>query len=236
MQVMPRNSICHLATRFRLQPRHRYQILHRHMRRDGTTAYLLLHTRRKKFDQTHAPRYPTGAAIKTPCQPFLVITEAIGQLDQQPTFFQSRCLLATAHRTIQQQSLRFTQRPEHRLDRVPAKLLQRGHPLVAIDHQIAIGLLGGHHDDRRLLPAGRQRRQQTAMPLRPMHPQVLQSPFKLVKFQMRHCRPPIRHYTNIEQAESGIARHDPVVSLDLPWNQHDKGITGIASHAAVVHP
>jgi hypothetical protein len=75
---MPRKSICHAAAVFRVHARHRHQELHRHMRRDGAAAHLLLHARRKKFNQSHATRYPTGAAIKTSRQLLLVIAEALG--------------------------------------------------------------------------------------------------------------------------------------------------------------
>jgi hypothetical protein len=36
-------------------PSHRNQELHRHLRRDGAIAHLLLHTLRKQFDQPHPP-------------------------------------------------------------------------------------------------------------------------------------------------------------------------------------
>jgi hypothetical protein len=76
-QAMPRKSLRHATTLFPSQPCHRHQELHRHMRCNCSAAHLLLHTRRKQFDQPHAPRYPTRAAIKTPRQLLLVIAEAL---------------------------------------------------------------------------------------------------------------------------------------------------------------
>ena len=204
-QAMPRNTLRHAATVFRVQARHRHQELHRHMRRDRAAAHLLLHLRGQQLDQTHPPRDPTHAAIESPRQLLLVIPEALRHLRQKPALFQSRGLLAGAHRAIQEQSLRLAQRPDHRLDRVAAKLLQRTDPPVAVDEQIALRLIGGDDDDRRLLPAGRQRCQQTLLTLRPVHAQMLQSPLKLVEFQLHRLRPRRRYPVNMQQVGSGIA-------------------------------
>jgi len=68
-------------------------------------------------------------------------------------------------------------------------LLERRDPPIAVDHQISIRLLGSNHDDRRLLTAGRQRRQQPPLPLRPTHAKVLQTMLKLVEFQPHHTHP-----------------------------------------------
>ena len=120
-QPMPRKTLRHAATVFRAQPRHRHQELHRHMRRDRAAAHLLLHRRRQQLDQTHPPRDPAHAAIEAPRQLLLVIAEALRHLRQQPALFQSRCLLAGAHRAVQKKGLGFAQRPDHRLDRVAAQ-------------------------------------------------------------------------------------------------------------------
>src|ERR1700680_1011240 len=45
--------------------RHGHQEFNRHMRRDRTTADLLLHTFREQFYQCQPARHPTHAAIKT---------------------------------------------------------------------------------------------------------------------------------------------------------------------------
>jgi len=98
-------------------------------------------------------------------------------------------VVARTHRPVQKQGLHFAQRPDHRLDRVPAQLLEGRDSLIAVDHQIFIRLLGLNHDDRRLLTAGRQRCQQPPLSLRPTHAKVLQTMLKLVEFQPHHTHP-----------------------------------------------
>jgi hypothetical protein len=211
-QPMPRKTLRHPATVFRVHARHRHQELHRHMRRDRAAAHLLLHRRRQQLDQAHPPRYPAHTAIEAPRQLLLVIAEAFLQVGQQPALFQSRGLLAGAHRPIQEQGLGLAQRPDHRLDRVAAKLLQRPDPPVAVDEQIALGLICGDDDDRRLLPTGRQRCQQPLLALRPMRAQVLKTPLKLMKFQLHRFRPRRRYPINMHQMESGIVHRQAEVS------------------------
>jgi hypothetical protein len=187
------------------------------MRRDRAAAHLLLHTVRKQFDQSHPPRHPARAAIKTARKRLKPVAEALLQFHQKPTFFQSRFVIARAHRTVQKKSLHFAQRPDHRLHRVPAQLLECGDPLVAVDHQVTVRLLGWNHHDRRLLTAGRQRRQQTTLTFRPMHPKVLQSPLKLMEFQTHDPHP--LDSSTLHQPRSGIARRDRVGSPNPTWNQ-----------------
>ncbi|MHB1699872.1 MAG: hypothetical protein ACYCSN_06985 [Acidobacteriaceae bacterium] len=206
------------------------------MRRDGAVAHLLLHTVGKQFHQPHPPRHPTRAAIETPGQFLQPIAEALLQFHQQPAFFQRRLVIATTHRPVQKQGLHFAQRPDHRFDRVTTQLLERGDPLVAVDHQVTIGLFTRNHDDRRLLTAGRQRRQQAPMPFRPAHAKVLKTPLKLMEFQPHGCRPLNRYQPNMQQTGSGIARRGGVVPPDLQWNQYDMASTGIARSEAVVRP
>jgi hypothetical protein len=81
--------------------------------------------------------------------------------------------------------------------------LSARHPLVAVDDQVRLRLRGGDHDDRRPLAAGRQ---QAPMTFRLMHPKVLQTPLKLVKFQPHPLRS-LRH-SNLHQFSSGIERRD----------------------------
>jgi hypothetical protein len=176
------------------------------MRRDRAAAHLLLHRRGQQLDQTHPPRDPAHAAVESPRQLLLVIAESLRHLRQQPALFQSSGLLAGAHRAVQKKGFGLTQRPDHRLDRVPAQLLQRPDPPVAVDEQIALGLICGDDDDRRLLPTGRQRCQQPMLALRPVRAQVLQAPLKLMKFQLHGSRPRRRYPVNMQQTESRIAR------------------------------
>ena len=140
--------------------RHRHQELHRHLGRDGTLAYLLLHALGKQLDQGQPTRYPTGAAIKPACQLLQTVPEVLLQFRQQPAFFQRRLALTPTQRTVQHQSFGLAQRPDHRLHRVPAQLFERRQALVAVNDQVTVGLAGeGHHHNRRLLARGRQRGQ-----------------------------------------------------------------------------
>ena len=204
------------------------------MRRDGAVAHLLLHILRKQLHQPHPARHPTRAAIKTPRQFLQPVVEALLQFHQKPAFLESRLVVAGTHRPVQKQSLHFAQRPDHRLHRVPAQLLERGDPLVAVDHQVTVRLLGLNHHDRRLLTAGCQRRQQPPMAFRPAHAKVLKTPLKLVEFQTHDTLP--LDSSTLHQIRSGIARRDGVVSPDLPPNQHDMPSTGIARSEPVVRP
>jgi hypothetical protein len=63
---MPRKTLRHAATLFRVHARRRHQEPHRHLRRDGAVAHLLLHRRGQQLDQAHPPRHPTRAAIEAP--------------------------------------------------------------------------------------------------------------------------------------------------------------------------
>jgi len=171
-------------------PRHRHQKLHRYVGRDGAAAYLLLHAFRKQFHQGQAARHPTHAAIKATRQLVQPITETLLQFRQQPAFFQRRLPFRPTQRTIQYQRLGLTQRPDQGLHRVPPQLLQRRQPLVAVDHQVTIRLLGHGHDyDRRLLARSGQRSQQPPLSLRPPHPQLLPAPLQLMKLQSHRQLP-----------------------------------------------
>ena len=203
-QPATRKPLCHAPAVVRLGPRHRDQELHRHMRCDRTVAHLLLHAVGKQLHQPHPARYPTCAAIETPSQLLQPIAEALLQFNQKPALFKCRFVIARAHRSVQKQGLHFTQQPDHRLHRVLAQLLQCRDPLIAVDNQILLWLLGRNHNDRRLLATGRQRRQQPPLPLRPAHAKVPQAKLKLVEFQ-KHVQRSLDNST-LRLAESGIAR------------------------------
>ena len=164
--------------------RHRHQILHRHLRREFSFAYLLLDRFRQQLHQRQPPRHPTGAAVEAACQFIQAIAEALLHLRQQPALFESALLRAEPQRPRQQQRFGFAHRPDRGFHRVPAELFQRGHALVAIDHQVTVRRPGGHHDDGRLLAALSQRRQQPALPVRLADSQMLPSPVELVKLQL----------------------------------------------------
>ena len=145
---------------FEIDARHRHQILHRHVRGDFALAHLLLDSLRQKFDQRQPPRHPTHAAVKPAGQFIQSIAEALLHLRQQPPLLQRGLVLGETQRPLQQQGLGFAHRPDHRLHRVPAQLLERRDALVAVDDQVAVRLaFGGHHYDRRLLPGFGQRGQ-----------------------------------------------------------------------------
>ena len=164
---------------------HRHQELHRHLRRDLALAHLLLNRFRQKLRQRQPPRYPTHAAIEPARQLLQTIAEALFHLGQQPAHLQRALVFAQPQRAVQQHGCSLAHRPHYGLHRVPPQLLQRRHPLVAVDGHVTVRLaFGGHHHDGRLLAHFRQRRQQPPLPCRMSHPQVLPAPLELVKLQL----------------------------------------------------
>ncbi len=186
-EPMRRQRFGHALTVFEARTCHRYQELHCNVGRDRTAADLLLHALRKLIDQRQSTRYPTQTAIETAAQLVQAIAEAMLQFGQQPTFFQCRIPFAPTQRTVHHQRFDFAHRPDHGLHRVPAQLLQRRDPLVAVDDKVTVNLVGDrHHHNRRLLPRTGQRRQQPPLPLRPANPQVPPAPIQLMKLKL-HC-------------------------------------------------
>ena len=175
---------------FRAGTRHRHQILHRHVSGEGAVTNLLLDAGGKQFDQRQPSRYPAHAVIEAARQLLQTIPKALLQFCQQPALFQRRLVLAPAQRAVEHQRLRLAQRPDHRLHRVPAQLLQRRQPLVAVDHQVTIRRVGHrHHHNRRLLAGGGQRSQQPPLSLRTANPQMFSVPIELVKLQSHRQLP-----------------------------------------------
>jgi len=194
-EAMSGQGFGHGLAVLRMGARHRHQVLHGYVGRDHAAAHLLLHALRQQFHQGQPARYPTQATIKAARQLLQPIAKTPLQFRQQPAFFQRRRPFRHAERTIQHQRLGLTQRPDQGLDRVSPQLLQRRQPLVAVDHQVTLRLLGhGHDDDRRLLPRGRQRGQQPPLSLRPPHPQLLPAPLQLMKLQSHRPRPCCSRY------------------------------------------
>ncbi len=180
----------HALTVFQARTRYRHQKLHCHVRRDRAAAYLLLHALRKLIDQCQTARYPTRAAIKATRQLVETVAEAPLQFRQQPAFFQRRLVFCPAQRSVQHQSFDLAHRPDHGLYRVPAQLLQRRNPLVAVDDQVTINLAGDrHHYNRRLLPRSGKRRQQSPLPLRPANPQMFPATIQLMKLHAHRPAP-----------------------------------------------
>jgi len=175
----------HPLAMLRIHPRHRHQTLHRHLRGDLALAHLLLNRFRQQLHQRQPPRHPTRAAVEATRQLIESIAEALLHLRQPPALFQRAFLRAAAQRSRQQQSFGIAHWPDRGLDRVPAELFERGHALVAVDHQVTVAaVLGNNHHDGRLLAAVSQRRQQSALPVRLADSQMLPSPVQLVKLQL----------------------------------------------------
>lgn len=198
---------------------HRHQILHRHLRGELSFADLLLDRFRQQLHQRQPPRHPTGAAVKTACQFIEAIAEALLHLSQQPALFERAFLRAEPQRPREQQSFGLAHRPDGGFHRVPAQLFQRGHALVAVDHQVTVRRPGRHHNNGRLLAAVSQRGQQPALPVRLAHSQMLPSAVQLVKLQLH------RRLLGIEYARSRNWSFPPVgeVCREVPQDQSDTG-------------
>ena len=111
------------------------------------------------------------------------------QRREQPAFFQGTLWFRPMQRTVQHQGLDFAQRPDHRLDRVPAELLESRDALVTVNDQIAIRLIrNGDDDDGGLLSCGGQRRQQLPLPLWIPHAQMFMTAVQLVKLQLHRSQ------------------------------------------------
>ncbi len=210
--------------------RHRHQILHRHLRREFSFAYLLLDRFRQQLHQGQSPRDPTGAAVEAARQFIQTIAEALLHLRQQPALFERTLLRAEPQRSRQQQGFGFAHRPDRGFHCVPAQLFQRGHALVAVDHQVTVRRPGGHHDDGRLLAAIRQRRQQSALPVRLADSQMLPSPVQLVKLQLHRRSLGVQYAGGWSWSFSGNGE----VGWEVPLDHEDTGGSGLLRHAGLV--
>ena len=165
--------------------RHWHQKFHRHLRQHLAFAHLLLNGFRQKLHQRQPPRYPAHAAIEPARQLVQPVAEALLQLRQQPTLFQRTLVFRQAQRAVQHHRRGLPHRPHHRFHHVPAQLFQRRDPLIPVNDYVTVGLLfGRHHHDGRLLAHFRQRRQQSPLPRRMVHSQMLPTPIELVKLQL----------------------------------------------------
>ena len=165
--------------------RHRHQKLQRHLRRDPALAHLLLNGFRQNLHQRQPARYPAHATIEPARQLLEPIAKALLQLGQQPTHLQRGLVFAQPQRAVQQHGRGLAHGPYHRLHRVPAQLLQRRDPLVAVDNHVTVRLVfDRNHHNGRLLPTVGQRRQQSPLPRRMAHSKVLPAPIELVKLQL----------------------------------------------------
>jgi hypothetical protein len=118
--------------------RHRHQKLQRYLRRDPALAHLLLNGFRQNLHQRQPARYPAHATIEPARQLIQPIAKALLQLGQQPTHLQRGLVFAQPQRAVQQHGRGLAHRPYHRLHRVPAQLLQRRDPLVAVDDHVTV--------------------------------------------------------------------------------------------------
>jgi hypothetical protein len=180
-----RKSLGHAGAVLGAGTRHGHQEFHGYMSREGTPADLLLHAFREQLYQRQAVRYPTHTAIESARQLLQAVAEALLEFRQQPAFFQSAVAFRPTQRAIQDQRFRFAQGPDHGLDRIAAQLFQGRHALIAVNDQIAVGLVGHrHHDDGSLLSRSGQGSQQLPLPLRIPHAQMFITAVQLMKFEL----------------------------------------------------
>ena len=166
-------------------PQHRHEKLHCRLRRDLPFAHLLLNSLRQKLHQCQPPRHPRHAAIEPSCELIQAVAETLLQLLKQPAHLQRGFVFGKAQQTVQQHGRGLAHGPYHRFHCVPAQLLQRGDPLIAVDDHVPIRRAFSRHDhNRRLLTAVRQRRQQPPLPSRVVHAQMLPPPVELMKLQL----------------------------------------------------
>ena len=191
-EAIPGKCIGHALAVVGIGARHRRQILHRDMSGDLAGTNALLDGFGKLFHQSQSARDPAQAAIKPACQILQAVAEALLQLLKQPTLFQRCFLFGQAHRTIQDQGIRFVHVPDDGLHRVLTQLLQSRHPFVAVDDQIPIRVIGNRHDhNRRLLSRGCQGCQQPPLSFRIPNAQMLITAVELMKLQL-HWPFPLR--------------------------------------------
>src|SRR5436190_2482642 len=118
-------------------------------------------------------------------------------------------------------------------DRVPAQLLQRGHPFVAVNHQVPGAVVGrDHHHDGRLLAAVSQRCQQPALLLGVANSQVLPAAVQLVKLQLHGCWLGIQYVPSRDW--SFPANWE--VGWELLPDQADTGGSGLSWRGGLVLP
>lgn len=185
--VLLRENLRHALAMFHVDARHRGQIPHGDLRGDAPFADLLLHRFRQRFHQRQPACDPTRAAVETPCQFFDRAAVLFFQLREQPALFERAFRLAVvAQRMNQQQRFGFAHCVKNQsLDRIAPQLLERGDPLVTIDHQILF--LAWDYKNRRLLARFSQRRQQLPESRRVADPEMLQAAVQLMKLQrLRH--------------------------------------------------
>lgn len=210
----------------RIDTRRRGQIAHGDLRSDVAVAHLLLDRFRKRFHQRQPARHPRRTAVETPREIVDCVAEFGFHLRQQPALFERRFRLAVhAQGTDQQQGFGFAHRVQNDgLDGVSPQLFKRGDALVAVDDQIARGLLDD--DDGRLLAGLSQRRQQPPEPGRVADPEVRQAAVQLMKLErLRHG---FQYAPAADWSFAAMAGCCREVLLD----QRDSRATGLSRRAA----
>ena len=135
--------------------------------------------------------------------------EALFHLRQQPALFQRAFLRTETHGSRQEQGVGFAHRPDNGVDRIAAKLLERGDALMAVDDQIAV--VGLDHDDGCLLSALSQRGQQAALAERVAGSQIGPTAVELVKLQV--------HEVEYARLRNSSFRVGGEVRRNVPLNQ-----------------
>lgn len=133
---------------------------------------------------------------------------------------------AHAERAFQQQRVCFAHVPHHGLDRVATQRLERGDAFMAVDDEVAVGLM--NDDEGRLLAGFSQRRDEAALLARVADPEAVQAAVQLMKFQ--------RLWHGSQYAPVGIRSFSPGVGCcqEPYWDQRDSGRIGLSRRAGVV--
>ena len=104
---------------------------------------------------------------------------------------------------------------------------------MAVDHQVTVAVVfGDDYDDGRLLAALSQRRQQMALTVRLAHSQMLPPPVELVKLQLHGLRTESEYARNRNWSFAGKGE----VCRELPWDQRDRGGSGLSRCEGLVLP
>jgi len=127
---------------------------------------------------------------------------------------------------LEQQRVCFVHVPHHGLDRVATQRLERGNTFVAVDDEVAFGLLDD--DDGGLLTGFSQRSDQPALAGRVADPEVFQAAVQLMKFQ--------RLWHGSQYAPVAIWSFAPKLGCcqEPYWDQRNSERTGLSSAGGVV--
>lgn len=233
--MLLREDLRHALALLGIHARHWRQIAHGNLRGDVAVAHLLLDRFRKRFHQRQTARHPRRTAVEAPRQIVDCVAEFRFHLRQQPALFERRFRLTVhAQGTDQQQGFGFAHRVQNDgVDGVSPQLFEGGDALVAVDHQIARGLLDD--DDGSLLSGLSQRRQQPPEPGRVADPEMRQAAVQLMKLQsLRHGVASLGFQYARRSDWSFAAKWG--YCLELLLGQRDSRMTGLSWHAPGICP